>query len=190
MPPHPYIYYHGGRLTIRQTLNDTVFRVVSPNRLVPAYVLNFGSYRADLQTYFSGNLSEKLLPGSWKESDRYLLFVYTQNRDTPNNRSAGTVKFFYAYYDKNSRQFYHFSEGTTIPENQFFMKNPIPGALPFILSYSEIEDNQLRVVYSKRRLETIINHKDFASLSPDQQTKLKSMQDDLEDNEVLIMILE
>jgi hypothetical protein len=189
-PPSPNIYYNGGRLTIRQPLNDTVYRVISPNLLIPAYVLNFGSYRADVQTYFSGDLSEKLLPYKWMESDRYILFVYTQNRDTQNNRSNGRVQFFYSYYDKNSRQFHHFSEGTAIPEDQFLMKNPIPDAIPFILSYSEIEDKQLRVYYSKKRLEEIIKHKEFASLSSEQQNKLKAAHNELEDNEVLIMILD
>jgi len=196
-------------LTIRQAFNDTVYRVTSPSRLLPAYILNFGAYRADIQTFFRGNLSDKLLPGTWKESDRYILFAsdkllpgtwkesdryilfaYTQNRDTHTNRREGNVKFFYSYYDKRSRQLYHFSEDTAIPENETFMQNPVPDALPFIFSYIDVDDNQLRVCYSKKRLEDIINHKDFASLHPEQQNKLKTIQNELEDNEVLIMILE
>ena len=189
-PPSPVIYYHGNRLTIRQSLNDTVYRVVSPNRLLPAYVLNFGAYQADLPTFFRGDLSEKLLPSSWKESDRYILFVYTQNRDTPNNRRDGSVQFFYSYYDKNSGQVHHFSEGAAMPDNEFFIENPIPDAVPFILSHADIEDKQLRVCYSKKRLEDLVNHKEFASLPPEQQNKLKTMQNELDDNEIFIMILE
>ena len=189
-PPSPDIYYYNKQLTIRQTLNDTVYRIVSPNRLLPAYVLNFGAYGADVQTYFRGNLSEKLLPDTWKETDRYILCVYTKERDTSSNRENGSVKFFYSYYDKKSRQFYHFSEGTSIPLNQFFMDNPIPDALPFIWSYARVEDNQLRVFYTKKRLENIIKNKEFASLSPEQQNKLKTIQSDLDESEVLIMILE
>ena len=189
-PPSPDVYYYDKQLTIRQSLNDTVYRLISPNRLVPAYVLNFGAYGADVPTYFRGNLSEKLLPDIWKESEQYILFVYLQNRDTPNNRRDGSVQFFYSYFDKISRQFYHFSEKTSTPPEQFFMENPVPGALPFMLSYTEIEDNQLRVVYTKKRLEEISKSKEFASLPAEQQNKLKTMQNELDDSEVLIMILE
>jgi len=190
VPIRSDIYYYDKQLTIRQTLNDTVYRVIVPNRLLPAFVLDFGTYRADVQTFFRGNLSEKLLPNTWKEADQFILCIYTQNRDMPNNRTDGSVKFFYSYYDKKSRQFYHISEGTSIPPDQFFMENPIPDALPFVWSYAETEDQQLRVVYSKKRLEEISKTKEFASLSPEQQNKLKTMQDELDDNEVLVMILE
>ena len=59
-----------------------------------------------------------------------------------------------------------------------------------MLSYTEIEDNQLRVVYTKKRLEEISKSKEFASLPAEQQNKLKTMQNELDDSEVLIMILE
>jgi len=188
--PLTNIYYHNNHLNVRQSLNDTVYRVISPNRLVPAYVLNFGNYKVDIKTVLNDEQSEKLHPSIWREADSYILFVYTLNRNTPNNRRDGKVMFFYSYYDKSSRQFYHFSEGIATPENQFFMENPIPDALPFILSHAEIEDNQLRVSYNKRRLDEIINNAAFPSLPPEQQNKLKTMRDELEDNEILIMILE
>ena len=189
-PPSPDIYYYDKQLTIRQTLNDTVYRVTYPNRMLPAYVLNFGDYRVDIPAFFRGNVSEKLLPHKWIEAEQYILFIYTQNRDTPTNRENGSVQFFYSYYDKKNRQFYHFSEGTSIPFDQYFMENPIPEALPFMWSYTETDDHQLRVLFTKKRLEEISKAKEFASLSPEQQNKLKTMQNELEDNEVLIMILE
>ena len=189
-PPSPFIYYFNKQLTIQQTLNDTVYRVISPNRLIPVYVLNFGTYRADVQTYLFGNISEKLIPNTWKETDQYILFGYTQNIPSPLNKQNGSVQFFYSYFDKKSRQFYHFSEGTSIPFDQYFMENPIPDALPFMWSYAETEDHQFRVIYTKKRLEEISKNKEFASLSTEQQNKLKMLQNELEDNEVLIMILE
>jgi len=189
-PPSPHIYYYNGQLTVNQSLNDTVYRVVSPNRLIPAYVLNYGPYRLDVQTAFYGDQSKKLRLDTWTEDKQYILFVYTQNYDCINNRKNGSVKFFYALYDKKSRQLYHFSEGTTIPQEEFFVENSVPDALPFILSYSDISDNQLKVFYSKNRLEKIIKNKGFASLPPEQQNKIKTIQSDLGESEVLIMILE
>ena len=189
-PLPPDIYYHGGRLTVCQSFNDTVYRVIPPNRLVPAYIMNFGSYKTDEQTYFRGNLSEKLLPERWMETDQYILFFYTQDRNHQINRTNGIVKFFYSYYDKKSRQYYHFGEGNNIPDDAFYMENPIPDALPFMLSYTDMADNQLRVFYTKTRLVTISKTKEFASLPAEQQNQLKTIQNELDDNEVLIMILE
>jgi len=171
-------------------MNDTVYRLIPPNRLLPVYVLNFGSYKIDIQTYIFGNQAKYLLPYTWKEANRYILFVYTQNRDNKINRKDGSVKFFYSYYDKKTRQFYHFSEGMTLPADELFIENPIPDGLPFILWHADISDNQLRVCYSKRRLEEIIKKKGFSSLSPEQQNKLKTLQNELGESEVLIMILE
>jgi hypothetical protein len=188
--PIPDIYYYDKQLTLRQSMNDTVYRMTAPNRLVPAFVLNFGPYRTDVQTYLYGNQSEKLLPNKWKETEWYILFTYTQNRNTQINRRDGSVKFFYSYYDKRNRQFHHIAEASAMPDDQFLIKNPIPDSLPFMLSYIDMEDSQFRVFYSKKRLEEIVNHKEFASLSTDQQNMLKMMQNELEDNEILIMILE
>ena len=190
IPPSASVYYHNNQLTVRQSLNDTVYRVISPNRLVPAYVLNFGNYKVDIKTALTDEQSEKLYPSTWRESNQYILFVYTLNRNTPNNKRDGSVKFFYSYYDKNSQQFHHFSEGSATSENEFFIENSIPDALPVILSHADIEGNQLRVCYNKRRLEEIINNASFKSLSPEQQNKLKTMQKELDDEEILLMILE
>ena len=189
-PLPPDIYFYDNQLTVRQSMNDTVYRLLPPNRLLPVYVLNFGSYKIDIQTYIFGNQAQYLLPYTWKETNRYILFVYTQNRDTPNNRKDGSVKFFYSYFDKKSRQLYHFSEGTSMPEQEFLIDNQVPDALPFILSYADIGEDHTKVYYSKRRLEDIIKNKGFASLSPEQQNKLKTLQNELGDSEVLIMILE
>ena len=184
----PNIYLYKGMVTVRQSMNDTVYRLSVPNRLIPAYVLKLGAYKLDIS--LAEDFSNKFFPDKWKETDKYVLFTYNKDRDFPNNRAKGNVKFFYSYYDKKSRQLYHFCEGTTIPEEEFFVENSVPDALPFILSYSDISDNQLRVYYSKKRLEEIIKNKGFASLSPEQQSKIKTMQSDLGESEVLIMILE
>jgi hypothetical protein len=77
-----------------------------------------------------------------------------------------------------------------VPPDQFFIENQISDALPFLLSYAEVEDHQLCVFYTKKRLEDLIKNNSFASLPLEQQNKLKTLQNELDDNEVLIMILE
>ena len=185
---HPaHIYFYGQTLTIRQAMNDTVYRVTAPNRLVPAYVINFGPYKVDAE--LAADFSNKFLPDIWKETSRYVLFTYNKDRDTPNNRINGIVKFFYAYYDKQTRQFYHFCEETTIPEQQFLIENSVPNALPFMLSYAKIFEYSILVCYNKKRLETIIKAKGFASFAPDLQEKIKTLHSELDESEVIIMII-
>ena len=187
-PPSVRMYFLKKIFTIQQAMNDTVYRMTSPNRLTPAYILNYGPYKLDIA--FAEDFSDKFFPAIWKETGRYVLFTYNRNYDSPNNRGKGLVKFFYSYFDKQSRQFYHFCEETVIPEQDFLMENPVPDALPFILSSANIEEERLWVCYTKKRLEKIIINKAFASLSSEQQSKLKTLQNELQESEVLIMILE
>ena len=188
-PPSVKIYYCEGIFTIQQAMNDTVYRMTAPNRLVPAYVLNYGPYKLEISLTFD-DFPKKFFPDIWKETDKYILFTYNRNYDSKNNRKNGLVTFFYSYYDKRSQQFYHFCEESVIPKEEFFIENPVPDALPFMISYANIEEKSLWVCYNKRRLEAIIKNKGFASLSPEQQNKLKTLQNELDDSEVLIMILE
>lgn len=185
--PQARIYVYEGKITIRQEMNDTVYRLNTPNRLLPAYVLNMGAYKLDIS--LADDFSNKFFLDKWRETDKYVLFTYNQNYDSHNNREKGLVRFFYSYYDKNSRQFYHFCEGTTTPEQEFLIENSIPDALPFMLSYTIMGEGFLIAYYSKARLEKIITNKDFASLSPELQNKLKTTHNDLAENEVLIMTL-
>ena len=186
--PPARMYYFEGILTVNQAMNDTVYRMTAPNRLVPVYVINYGPYKLDID--LADDFSNKYFPDKWKETDKFVLFTYNKDRDFPNNRTNGIVKFFYAYYDKQSRQFYHFCDETTIPEQQFLIENQVPDTLPFMLSSVNIMEKHLWVCYSKKRLEEIIENKEFASLPSEQQNKLKTMQNELDDSEVLIMILE
>ena len=189
-PPMRDLYYYGNRLTIRQSLNDTVFRVVSPNRLIPVYVLNFGTYRVNIQTVLIEEQRDKLRTDFWKESERYILLAYKQNYAVEDEITQGKIKFFYAFYDKKSRQLFHFNEGVNAAPREFFIDSSIPDALPFILWHADIGEKQLSVVFSKKRLENMMKKKGFANLPAEQRDKLKTLQNELADNEVLIMVLQ
>ena len=154
------------------------------------YVLNFGAYRVDVRTALTEEQPDKLRPAALKETDRFILFAYTQGRDAPNNRRNGLVKFFYSYFDKTKRQFYHLDEGTTVPYNEFLIECSIPNSIPFLFSHINFDNNQFSVCYSKKRLEEIIKNKGFSSLSSEQQNRFKTLLKELDDNEVLIMFLE
>ena len=132
----------------------------------------------------------KMRSGIWFETDRYIFFTYSLGRNTPNNRRNELVKFYYSYFDKNKQQLYHLNEGSDAPENEFIVENLITNGLPFLLSRVTIDTNRLYVSFSKKRLEEIIKHKGFSSLPHEQQNRLKTFQQELDDNEVIIMILQ
>ena len=185
--PHR-MYFYEGKPTVQQARNDTVYRVAAPNRLVPAYLLNYGRHKLDME--FAEDFSDKFFPDIWRETDKYILITYNRNYYSKRNFENGSVQFFYAFYDKHSRQLYHFCDGIKIPEKEFLIDNTVSDGLPFILSYADILEHSICVYYSKNRLNDIIQNKDFPSLPPEQQKLLQDRYNDLEENEVLIMYLQ
>ena len=96
-------------LTIKQEYNDTVFRLIPPNRLLPVYIIDFGEFKVN---YIDGlnpdfDLSGKFLLKSLHETNSYLFIRYTQHYDVPDIRKKNAVKFYYALFDKKDGKIYH-----------------------------------------------------------------------------------
>lgn len=148
-------YRYGKQLTIRQAYNDTIFRL-SADKMIPAFVLNLGSKKPDMQTALKGDKKGKLFIEKLLETDDFLLIVYSENYDSPNNRKSGAVTFFYSYYDKKA------GKCRSIPSNQFperfTLKNGIEGAIPLMLCNAAIYKDQLYASYTKNQL-TIVRYK-------------------------------
>ncbi|MCL3781013.1 hypothetical protein EMN47_11520 [Prolixibacteraceae bacterium JC049] len=90
-------HWYKNMLTIYSTFSDTVFRVMPPNRFVPAYVFNFDSLKVTPNRYFTpgklhGNLwvSDMLV-----ETDEKLLVEY----------GDVDAKIAFGIYDKNKKHF-------------------------------------------------------------------------------------
>jgi hypothetical protein len=96
-------YMIDGILHIRQVYNDTIYQVVPPNRMVPKYVFDFGEFGIDssLEGVDPGyDLSEKLLPDKFLETNNHLFLTYTKDYDCPNTAKKGTLKYNRIVYDK------------------------------------------------------------------------------------------
>ena len=94
-------YYHKGVLHVRQAYNDTIYQVVPPNRLVPKYILNFGSQglQSSLEAVDShSDLSQKLILKEFLETNRYLFITYSKDIAAPYNKDK--VKFSRVVFDK------------------------------------------------------------------------------------------
>ena len=108
------IYRISGQMMLQNGHNDTVFRVMPPNRLTPAYVMNWGNYKPDLKEHVAGSALEgKLVLGSWIETPRFIFIHYTEGRNFPTRRDQGKVKFHYAIYNKTAKTLTHHISPTT-----------------------------------------------------------------------------
>ncbi len=179
-------YRYGNQLTMRQAYNDTIFRV-SLDKLTPAFVLNLGSKKSDVQTALKGDKKGKIFIEKLLETDDFLFIIHTEDYDSPNNREKGAVKFFYSYYDKKAGKRY--SVPSTVFPEVFTLKNSNPEAIPLILSNAGVYNKQLYSSYTKRQLKEIMDSAVFASFPSAQQEKLTSLHDEMTDYELLIMIL-
>ncbi len=188
-PDKPFIYQLNSSVFVRQSYNDTIYRIQSEKWMSPAYILNFGSYHLDAQTGVKGDKSNKFIPEQWMETDQYILFVYTENYDCQTNREGGKVKFFFSYYDKKSRMIYHIPSENKFQE-ALLINNSLEGGIPLQVRGMKSQGKQLMVYYSKPGLNRIIQLQDFGKLSANQQTKVKEVYDQMASNEILVMILE
>ena len=214
-PEKGTFYYYNDMFTFRQSFNDTVFRMTSPNQLTPAYILDFGIYKSDVHTALTGDKSEKLIPIDWFETEKFIIIVHSKNFDSPNNRRDNLVKFFYSYYDKLNKQLYRIPyEG--IPES-LFISNDLNNGIPFLFDNVSINPNfivssfkkgeryqhpyfllnkslttgsKLYTGYTKTLLDKVMKRQSFSSLPDIQQKKTLAMYEEMTDNELLVMILE
>ena len=98
------VWQYGQVTTIKWTFNDTVFRLVPPNRLIPAYVFRFGKYKVTAEEWMNVNVSfdDKILINEILENQDFLFIeysYYSTNRKTP--------KWEKALFDKSENKLYY-----------------------------------------------------------------------------------
>ena len=179
--------YYGGTLYLRQVYNDTVYRVTSPERLVPAYTLDLGVNRINVATDLYGDKEGKLIPGLWLETGKFVYASHTENENTETTRKDGSVKFFHSYYDKTGKKLYRIPAFGT-PQD-LLLKSGNDNIIPVPAAAARCGDNSLSVFYTKSRLKGIIDGEGFSSLSKVQQDRVNSLYGDLADDELLVMVL-
>jgi hypothetical protein len=148
-------YYYDGLLTIKQDYNDTVFRLIPPNRLLPAYIIDFGKFKVNFMEGLDPNfdLSGKYMLYSLYETNDFLLIRYTQNYDCPNNRKKNAVKFYNALFSKKQKKIYHQSGFTLLPED---IINDLDGGISFWPDFVTPQGEMIKLVSGK-------NMKDYVS---------------------------
>jgi hypothetical protein len=182
-------YTYNGLLTIKQEYNDTIFRLVEPNRLLPVYIIDFGAFTVN---YMDGlnpdfDLSDKYMVNSLQETGEFLMIRYSQNNDSPNNRKKNTVKFYIAFFDKKESKLYHQPGFTLMPQG---LLNDIDGGMPFWPDFITPQGEMMKLV-SGKVLKDFINSSEFKNslVSGEKRQKLISMSSGLKATDMIIMIV-
>ena len=182
-------YYYSGLLTIKQEYNDTVFRLIPPERLLPVYIIDFGKYKFSFMDGFNPNfdLSDKFMLNSLCETNSFLFIRYTQNYDCPNTRKKNAVKFYNALFDKKENKLYHQPGSTLLPEG---LENDLDGGMPFWPEFVTPQGEMMKLV-SGRVFKDYFNSDEFkkAPVSEEKRQKLISMASGLRPTDMIVVIV-
>ena len=179
-----FFYRVDGALFFRQEFCDTVFRVQSANRIVPAYCLDFGTLRLTPSEGATNKTQGKLIPWKWFDFKNFILLIFTEGRDCPDCRTRNEVTFHSLLFDKQTGRATPIDMQSRYPEN-FLIANDIDGELPIPINSLHREGDAIIATYSKNEIEEMLRN----NLSPETGSTLKTLADMLKQNEMLVMII-
>jgi hypothetical protein len=162
-------YYYEGQLTIKQEYNDTIFRLISPDRLLPVYLIDFGNFKVSCNDGLNPHidLSNKFLLYSLYESDDFLFVRYTQNNSSVNNIKKNAVKFYNAIFNKKEGKLIHLPEFSNTPRG---LINDLDGGIPFWPDFVTPQGELIDLVTGKL-LKNYINSSEFKNLEISQEAR-------------------
>lgn len=184
-------YFYKNQFTYRSAFNDTVFRLIPPNRLLPVFLLNLGEHKLTALEAINPryDLTNKFLMNSWAETPDYIFIRYTKDRSTINSRVNKTVKYYYAVYDKKMKQTFHLPAD---PLNYVYeIENDIDGGLPV---WPELitQNGKIYKVFEGWELKKHVTSEKFRQLEVAAEKKdfIKQLAETTSEVETIIMILE
>jgi hypothetical protein len=187
-------YEHNGKLYLRPGSNDTVFEVVPPNRLFPVYTLQLGVFKTSMQEGVDPdfNLSGKIIPCEWAETNDLIFITYTKDSfDCPNTRKNKTVKIYHALYSKLSHQLLIIN-GDPYDYSPEILKNNIDGGMPvWPSSYMTGKNGELLISVKGKELKDRVKSEQFkVSKAPEVKKKeLEKLAQVVSNNEDILMIV-
>jgi hypothetical protein len=182
-------YSFNGLLTIKQEYNDTVFRLMPPDRLLPVYVIQFSgsefSYMEGLNPDF--NLSGKYMLKSLHETNDFLFIRYTQNYDCLDTRNKNAVKFYNALFNKKENKLYHQPGFTLLPEG---MTNDLDGGISFWPDFITPQGEMMKLL-SGQVLKDYVDSDKFkkTAISEENRKKQIAMAEGLKPTDMVVIIV-
>lgn len=188
-------YYESrDKLYIRPEYNDTVFRALPPNRLLPVYVINLGQYKVSKQQGVDPDfdLTGKIIPEEWAETDKFIFLTYTKdNYDCPDNRRKKDVEIYRAIYSKQNLNF-SVIKGDPFDYSPEILENDIDGGVPVWPSFYMIgKNNEILISLKGKDLKERVKSEHFKqSTAPgDKKLGLEKLAGNVSDSEDILMII-
>jgi len=195
------MYQYGKAFTFRNAFNDTVYRVIPPNRLIPVYVFNMGDYKIQTQEGLTPgqDISQKLYIKSFTETTKYIYLNLISGYDSYNNRAKKGIKVYYAIYEKlkgqlfllpiNPMSYYGITDGV---QNIYFQRgviNDIDGGLIFWPKKVSPKGEVYEVVTGEK-LKMHVNSEEFInSLAPkNKKEELKKLAEKVGKDQLVLVV--
>jgi hypothetical protein len=188
------LYENHGSLYIRPEFNDTVFRVMPPDRLYPAYVLNLGKYKVTRQQGIDPDfdLTGKIIPEEWAETGDFIFLTFTKDDyDCPNTRKDKSVKIYHALYSKLTRQLIVI-KGDPYDYSPEILRNDIDGGPPVWPSSYMIGNNgEIMIPLKGKDLKERIKSEYFKSsdVPAGKKSELENLAGSVSDSGDILMIV-
>lgn len=181
-------YKFNGDSYLRQPYSDTVFRIVSPTKLHPAYLIEFGDKKLNMDIgYYGKDKSNYFTLQGWSETKDVILITYSKNYDCPNTRDNKTISFYYAVYDKTTGNISYLDMKGAYPQ-EAWVANTLPNSLPIFISQLITTSNgQINICYFKEDLENMLKSPSFAKFPITQQNLIKQLVNELGPRKIAVM---
>ena len=187
-------YENSGMLYIRPEYNDTVFQVMPPNRFVPRYVLNLGTFKVTMQQGADPDfdLTGKIIPEAWAETHNFIFLTYTRDSyDCPANRKSKKVKIYHALYSKKEGRL-DIITGDPFNYTPEILENNIDGGVPvWPSSYMISNDGEIMVSLKGKDLKERVKSEEYKlSKAPsDKKQNLQRLAETVTDSQDILMII-
>ncbi len=182
-------YFYNGMVTIKQEYNDTVFRLIPPDRLLPVYIFNFGDHKVNYLDGINPNfdLSGKCLVNSLYETNEFLFIEYSIFTP-PFTNGKNSVKKFYALYNKKEKTFYH--QPLNADESKGIL-NDLDGGISFWPEFITA-GGEMMMLFSGRMIKNYANSEEFKTkvITEGDREKQTSMASGLRDQDIVVMIVQ
>lgn len=182
------VYVYDAGVTVRPPFDRTIYRMKGPDRLVPAYELDFGERHLELKEAINANAKGKMVLNKFAESDKFVYIEYSLDYDSPYNRRSNKVEFFYAYYDKADGKLWKIPY-SGYPEN-LLLDPMLEEGIPVQMTSFRVEGKRGYMSFTKSSLEAMAGSEKYRAFGPSAKEKLQELYEGLEDGDILVAIYE
>ena len=182
-----FFYRFENKLFFRQAYCDTIFRVESANRIIPAYKFDFGDKRVSIEEGVTAKTEGKLLPHNLIHTKNSMILIFTEGRDSPSCRTEGEVTFHCLMFDKKTGRPTNIDLKSKYPE-EVLIENDIDNGLPVQLLYLNTKNENIFTSFTKKQIESFLKEYE-KKIPPEAVSKLKTQAEALKQNEILLMII-